>query len=72
MKIYLVKTRTGDLLIKAESKSKAIKACTSDIVARLATAEDVLACLDVGVSNNPELRVEDMYFSRSHGEEQGQ
>jgi hypothetical protein len=69
LKIYLVTTRTGDLLIKAESKSKAIKACTSDIVARLATAEDIL--------NNPELRVEDMYFSRSgpyttHGEEQGQ
>lgn len=71
MKIYLVTTRTGDLLIRAESKSKAIKACTSDIVARLATAEDIL--------NNPrlELRVEDMYFSRSgpyttHGEEQGQ
>ena len=63
MKIYLVKTRTGDLLIKAESKSKAIKACTSDIVARLATAEDIL--------NNPELRIEDMYFS-THGEEQGQ
>ena len=70
MKIYLVTTRTGDLLIKAESKSKAIKACTSDIVARLATAEDIL--------NNPELRIEEwlnpcMHFSVSHhGEEQGQ
>ena len=69
MKIYLVTTRSGDLLIRAESKSKAIKACTNDIVARLATAEDIL--------NNPELRIQDYYVSNTgpyitHGEEQAQ